>query len=82
MSYEELKTYFDTAVLPDTMRIDRATTQYEVAKYVKLDLETLRQQPNDPGSKYRLMQIKDRLENPYRGRWGLLPGIDAVVPEQ
>lgn len=79
MSYDELNEYFETAILPETMRIDRATTQYNVAKYVKQDLEMLKQQPNDTGSKHRLLQIKNGLENPYKGRRGLLPYSDDVV---
>lgn len=68
MNYEELKEYFDNAVLPETIQIERATTQYEVARFVKQDLESLKINPNDQGCRHRLMQIKNAIEVPYQGR--------------
>lgn len=67
MTEQELIAYFETATLPETLRIDRATTQFEVKEAVARNLETIRIDPQNENAKYRLMQIIRALENPYSG---------------
>jgi hypothetical protein len=67
MTEQELITYFETASLPETLRIDRATTQFEVKEAVARNLETIRMDPKNENAKHRLMQIIHALEHPYSG---------------
>jgi hypothetical protein len=67
MTDKELIAYFDTAILPDKLRIDRATTQFDVKDAVARNIEAMNFIPNDGRARYRLMSIKNALENPYDG---------------
>ncbi|WP_370998275.1 hypothetical protein [Mucilaginibacter sp. RCC_168] len=70
MTDQELIAYFETAVLPETLRIDRATTQLEVKDAVERNLEMLRNGDKGGHAKHRLTRIVDALKHPYDG-----PGI-------
>jgi hypothetical protein len=67
MTDQELIAYFDNRVLPETLRIDRATTQLEVKEAVGRNIENIRTNHQDHRSRYRLTRIKDALETPYSG---------------
>jgi hypothetical protein len=67
MTEQELIAYFETANLPEKLRIDRATTQYEVKEAVKRNLEMIRVDPRNENAQHRLLQIVHALENPYSG---------------
>ena len=67
MTEQELITYFETASLPEKLRIDRATTQFDVKEAVARNLETIRIDPKNENAKHRLMQIVHALEHPYSG---------------
>ncbi|MEN0053380.1 MAG: hypothetical protein AAGC65_06910 [Mucilaginibacter sp.] len=67
MTEQELIAYFETATLPETLRIDRATTQFEVKEAVARNLETIRMDPQNENARYRLVQIIHALEHPYSG---------------
>jgi len=67
MTEQELVAYFQTAVLPDILRLNRASTQHNVAESVIRNMELMQNGPKDGNAKNRLMQIKFALENPYDG---------------
>lgn len=67
MTDNELIAYFDTAILPDKLRIDRATTQFDVKDAVERNIEAIKIIPNDGRARYRLTSIMKALENPYDG---------------
>lgn len=67
MKDEELVAYFESAKLPETLRIDRATTQYEVRDAVARNIEMMRNDPKNGHARHRLMQIMYAIENPYNG---------------
>jgi len=67
MTEQELITYFENKELPETLRIDRATTQNEVKEAVTRNIETMLSNPKVTGAKHRLTQIKNALETPYDG---------------
>ncbi|MDB5157306.1 MAG: hypothetical protein JWR50_2013 [Mucilaginibacter sp.] len=67
MTDQELLNYFENKNLPATLRLDRASTQYEVKDAVARNIESLLSGPKDGRAKNRLMRIKDALENPYDG---------------
>ena len=67
MTDPELISYFETAELPDTLRIDRATTQHEVKAAVKRNIEWMLRGSKEGGARHRLLQIHHALENPYNG---------------
>ena len=62
--------YFDNVILPEKLRIDRATTQFDVKDAVERNIEAIRIIPNDGRARHRLTRIMNALENPYDG-----PGI-------
>jgi len=70
MTEQELVAYFENKELPESLRLDRASTQYEVEVAVARNMETMLSNPKDTGAKHRLTQIKNALETPYDG-----PGI-------
>lgn len=70
MTVQDLTAYFETADLPQTLRIDRATTQHDVKEAVARNLETMRTEAKHSGASHRLMRIINALEHPYDG-----PGI-------
>ncbi|WP_426671904.1 DUF6965 family protein [Mucilaginibacter sp. McL0603] len=67
MTDQELIAYFDKKELPQILRIDRATTQYEVKDAVQRNIENIRASPQDHRSRRRLVNIMDALETPYSG---------------
>ncbi|GGH04334.1 DUF6965 family protein [Mucilaginibacter phyllosphaerae] len=67
MTDEELIAYFEHAKLPETLRLDRATTQYNVQQAVSTNLETLRASTTDHRCRHRLKRIAYAMENPYNG---------------
>jgi hypothetical protein len=67
MTNEEVIAYFTNKDLPEILRLDRATTQYEVKEAVRRNIETLTANPNDGRAKTRLIQIMNALETPYSG---------------
>jgi hypothetical protein len=72
MTEQELIDYFKTADLPESLRIDRATTQFEVKEAVARNIETMRTDLKNTGAKHRLERIVNALEHPYDG-----PGIPS-----
>jgi hypothetical protein len=68
MTDAELIAYFETAELPDMLRIDRATKQYELPKYVGHYLDLLKQTPDDKDARFWLLQIKKALDEPFAGQ--------------
>ena len=64
---QELIAYFETATLPETLRIDRATTQFEVKDAVERNLATLKNGDRGGHAKHRLIQIMNAIKNPYNG---------------
>ncbi|ASU33113.1 DUF6965 family protein [Mucilaginibacter xinganensis] len=67
MTDQELITFFESAALPETLRIDRATTQLDVKGAVERNIGMMQSSPKDGNAKHRLMQIRHALENPYSG---------------
>jgi hypothetical protein len=70
MTEDELVAYFEHKLLPETLRIDRATVQLSVKEAVARNIQTMLSDSKAGGAKHRLSQIKNALENPYDG-----PGI-------
>jgi hypothetical protein len=67
MTDQELIAYFDKKELPLTLRLDRATTQFEVKDTVQRNIENVKANPNDHRSRHRLTRIMEALEHPYDG---------------
>jgi hypothetical protein len=63
----ELIAYFDNKILPETLRLNRATIQHEVADAVKRNIENIKGNSNDHRSRHRLTRIMEALEIPYDG---------------
>jgi hypothetical protein len=72
MTDEELIAYFQTAILPETLRLDRATTQLDVKEAVERNIGLVNT-ANDGNARHRLMKIMNALETPYDG-----PGIPSL----
>jgi hypothetical protein len=64
----ELIAYFEAADLPEMLRVDRATKQYELPKYVKQYTDQLKQQPLDKNARFWLLRIKKAIEEPFAGQ--------------
>jgi molybdenum cofactor biosynthesis enzyme len=67
MTNEELIAYFKNKALPETLRLDRASTQIEVKAAVQRNIQTLMAEPGDVRANYRLAKIMNALETPYSG---------------
>jgi hypothetical protein len=67
MTPQELITYFETATLPETLRLDRASTQLDVTDAVQRNIETMLLNSDNGRARHRLLQIKNALETPYSG---------------
>ena len=67
MNPQELIAYFEMVTLPETLRLDRASTQNDVKDAVQRDIETMLLNGDNGRAKHRLLQIKNALENPYSG---------------
>jgi hypothetical protein len=71
MTDQELIDYFTDKDLPETLRINRATTQLEVRAAVDRNIDMLLTNPKPGGAKHRLMQIMSALETPYSGNMAI-----------
>jgi hypothetical protein len=67
MTDQELIAYFETATLPSILRLDRASTQYEVKEAVERNIEMLKRNDKDGHARHRLVQIMNAIEHPYDG---------------
>jgi hypothetical protein len=67
MTDPELIAYFENKALPQTLRLDRATTQHEVKDAVQRNIENIKASPDDHRSRHRLARIVEAIENPYDG---------------
>jgi hypothetical protein len=67
MTEQEIIDFFKTAVLPETLRIDRATTQHHVAEADERNIGHMVSNPKDGNAKHRLTQIMNAILNPYNG---------------
>ncbi|WP_184546250.1 DUF6965 family protein [Mucilaginibacter sp. FT3.2] len=67
MTEQELIAYFETANLPETLRLDRASTQFEVKEAVARNIEIMQTDLKNSNAKHRLMMIVHALEHPYSG---------------
>jgi predicted component of type VI protein secretion system len=67
MTPQELIAYFETATLPETLRLDRASTQFEVKEAVRRNIETMLLNTDGGRAMHRLTQIRKALETPYSG---------------
>jgi hypothetical protein len=67
MTDEELIEYFKHAILPGTLRLDRATTQHNVANAVATNIESMKENLRDERCRYRLHRIVNAIEHPYDG---------------
>jgi hypothetical protein len=69
MTEQELIDYFTDKDLPETIRINRATTQHEVRVAVDRNIDTMLTNPKGSGgAKHRLTQIITALETPFSGQ--------------
>jgi hypothetical protein len=68
MTDAELIAYFESAELPEMLRVDRATRQYELPRYVKQYVDSLKQRPEDKNVRYWLLRIKKALDEPFAGQ--------------
>lgn len=68
MTDAELIAYFENTELPDMLRIDRATKQYERPQYVKQYIDSLKQRPEDKNVRYWLLRVKKALDEPFAGQ--------------
>ena len=67
MTDEELIAYFEHAKLPETLSLDRATTQTNVQQAVKNNLDLMMADAKDHRCRHRLQRIADAMEKPYDG---------------
>jgi hypothetical protein len=67
MTDQELTIYFEQAKLPQTLRLDRATTQDNIPQAVKNNLEKMNADPKDHRCRHRLKRIADAIAHPYDG---------------
>jgi hypothetical protein len=70
MSPQELISYFENKELPETLRLDRASTQHEVKNAVERNIERMTANPDDWRAKHKLEKIRNAMETAYEG-----PGI-------
>ena len=64
----ELISYFENANLPESLRVDRATTQYELPKHAKHYVDSLKQNPDDKNIRFWLLRIKKAMDEPFAGQ--------------
>jgi hypothetical protein len=67
MSDQDIFDYFKDKTLPEILRLDRATTQFEVKDAVKRNIEALKGNSQDHHAKHRLLRIIDAIDKPYSG---------------
>ena len=68
MNPQELIACFKTATLPETLRLDRASTQPEVKAAVTRNIGTMVLNTDSGRARHRLLQIMNALETPYSGQ--------------
>ena len=68
MTDEELIAYFKAVELPNTLRLDRASTQLNVKGAVERNLQTMNEDSKDMRCRHRLRMIAHALEQPYTGQ--------------
>ncbi|RKR84559.1 hypothetical protein BDD43_4802 [Mucilaginibacter gracilis] len=68
MTDTELIAYFENATLPEMLRVDRATKQYELPRYAKQHIDLLKQNPDDKNARFWLLRIKKALDKPFSGQ--------------
>jgi hypothetical protein len=68
MTDAELIAYFENANLPDMLRLDRATKQYELHQYAKQYIDALKLRPEDKNVRYWLLRVKKALDEPFAGQ--------------
>jgi hypothetical protein len=68
MTDAELIAYFENAELPEMLRVDRATKQYELPKYASQYVNLLKQKPEDKNVRFWLLRIKKALDEPFNGQ--------------
>jgi hypothetical protein len=68
MSDAELISFFENTDLPESLRIDRATTQHELPRYAKYYTDLLKQKPADKNVLYWLLRVKKAIDEPFAGQ--------------
>ena len=67
MTDQELIAYFEKVTLPETLRINRAITQFNVKEAVDRNVEMMRNDSKNGHARHRLIQIMEAIENPFSG---------------
>jgi hypothetical protein len=68
MTDAELIAYFESAQLPDMLRVDRATKQYQLPQFTQYYIDRLKQRPDDKDIRFWLLRIKKALDEPFNGQ--------------
>ena len=68
MTDAELIAFFENTDLPESLRIDRATTQHELPRYAKHYTDLLKQKPADKNMRYWLFRVKKAIDEPFAGQ--------------
>jgi hypothetical protein len=68
MTDAELIAYFENTELPEMLRVDRATKQYELPKHASHYVNLLKQRPEDKNVRFWLLRIKKALDEPFNGQ--------------
>jgi hypothetical protein len=67
MTDEKLTIYFGQAQLPQTLRLDRATTQNDTPQAVNINMEKMKADLKDHRCRHRLKRIADAMKHPNAG---------------
>lgn len=67
MTDQELIAYFEKVTLPETLRINRAITQFNVKEAVDRNVEMMRNDSKNGHARHRLIQIMEAIANPFSG---------------
>ena len=68
MTDSELIAFFENTDLPESLRIDRATTQHELPRHAKHYTDLLVQKPGDKNVRYWLLRVKKAIDEPFAGQ--------------
>jgi hypothetical protein len=68
MTEQEIIAYFETADLPQTLRLDRASHQHDVAEAVARNIKIMQTDDKNGNAKHRLLRIIYALQNPFTGQ--------------
>jgi len=68
MTDAELISFFENTDLPESLRIDRATTQHELPRYAKQYTDSLIQKPANKNIRYWLLRVKKAIDEPFAGQ--------------